>query len=116
MWTPIAGLIAGLLIGILFPIALPAVKAKYLVLAALTAVDFILIGFQSRLKNNFIASFFIIEFFLNTIIAVGIVYIGEIMNTDLFIAVSIVLSARIFYDLSALNQEIFFHNKETESK
>jgi len=45
---------------------------------------------------------------LNTIIAIGLVYLGDIMNTDLFIAVAIIFSARVFYNLSNLNHQLFF--------
>lgn len=108
MWLPIVGLIIGLLLGTLFPFSLPLIKAKYLAIVALSAIDFIFIGFGAKLNNHFNTNLFIIEFLLTTIVAIGLVYLGDIMSTDLFIAISIVYSARIFHNLSILNHKLFF--------
>ena len=110
MWLPSLGLIIGLIIGTLFPISIPFISAKYLAVTSLSAIDSIFIGFKARLNNSFNTTLFIIEFLLNTIVAIGLVYLGDIMNTDLFMAVAIVLSARIFYNISSLNHLLFFKN------
>ncbi|EKE02240.1 MAG: hypothetical protein ACD_20C00409G0003 [uncultured bacterium] len=110
MWLPSVGLIIGLIIGSLFPFSIPVLSAKYLAVTALCAIDFIFVGFKARLNNHFNTAQFVIEFILNTIIAIGLVYLGDIMNVDLFMAVAIVLSARIFYNISSLNHLLFYKN------
>lgn len=110
MWIPSVGLIIGLIIGALFPFSIAVISAKYLAVTALLAIDFIFIGFRSKLNDHFNTIPFIIEFILNTIIAIGLVCLGDIMNTDLFMAITIVLSARIFYNVSSLNHQLFFKN------
>jgi len=111
MWMPILGLIAGLLIGTLFPFSLPLIKAKYLAITALSAIDFIFLGFSTKLNNHFNTNLFIIEFLLTTMVAIGLVYLGDIMSTDLFVAITIVYSARIFHNLSILNHKLFFQKQ-----
>ena len=108
MWIPLVGLIIGLAIGIIFPFSIPLIGAKYLSISALSAIDCIFIGFRARLNNHFNTLLFTLEFILNTFIAIGLVYLGDIMNTDLFIAIAIIFSARIFYNLSSLNHQLFF--------
>lgn len=108
MWIPLVGLIIGLIVGAVFPISLQAISAKYLSIAALSSIDSVFIGFRAKLNNHFNTTLFTIEFVLNTIIAIGLVYLGDIMNTDLFIAVAIIFSARVFYNLSNLNHQLFF--------
>lgn len=108
MWLPIIGLIVGIIIGMLFPISIPLISAKYLAICTLAAIDSIFIGFKARLNNHFNAILFTVEFILNTVIAIGLVFLGDIMNTDLFIAIAIVFNARIFYNLSSLNNQLFF--------
>ena len=108
MWLPLVGLIAGLIIGALFPFIVPAVEAKYLAITALSSIDSVFVGFKARMNRHFNSTLFAIEFVLNTIIAIGLVYLGDIMNTDLFVAIAIIFSARIFYNLSSLNHQLFF--------
>lgn len=110
MWLPLIGLIIGLLSGLLFPLSFPLIGAKYLAIIALSSIDFILIGFKAKLNNHFNSVLFIIEFILSTILAIGLVYLGDIMNVDLLIAISIVFSVRIFHNLSSLNHQLFFKN------
>jgi len=108
MWLPTLGLIIGLVIGTLFPYSIPLIGVKYLAVTALSSLDSIFAGFKARLNNHFNTILFVIEFILNTIIAIFIVFLGDIMNTDLFMAVTIVFSARIFYNVSSLNHQLFF--------
>lgn len=111
MWLPIVGLITGLILGMIFPVDISFLSTKYLCLYALSSVDAVFIGFRARLNNHFNTMLFTIEFLLNTIIAIGLVYLGDIMNTDLFIAIAIIFSARIFYNLSSLNHQLFFQKQ-----
>lgn len=108
MWIPLLGLIIGLFAGMIIPLGIPAIGAKYLLVGVLSSVDSVFIGFRARLNNHFNTTLFVIEFILNTIIAIGLVYLGDIMNTDLFIAIAIIFTARIFYNLSNLNHQLFF--------
>ena len=108
MWIPLVGLIIGLFIGMLFPASIPDIGSKYLSICALSSIDSAFFGFRARLNNHFNVVLFAIEFTLNTIIAIGLVYLGDIMKTDLFIAIAIIFSARIFYNLSNLNHQLFF--------
>jgi small basic protein len=108
MWIPLVGLIIGLIIGALFPVSLQVFDAKYLSISALSSIDSVFIGFRAKLNNHFNTTLFTIEFVLNTIIAIGLVYLGDIMNTDLFTAIAIIFCARIFYNLSGLNHQLFF--------
>jgi small basic protein len=108
MWIPLVGLIIGLVIGMIFPASIPDIGVKYLSICALSSIDSVFIGFRARLNNHFNTVLFTIEFILNTIIAIGLVYLGDIMKTDLFIAIAIIFCARIFYNLSNLNHQLFF--------
>ena len=111
MWLPSLGLIIGLIIGIFFPFSVPVISAKYLAITALSAIDFIFVGFKARLNNHFNTTLFVIEFLLNTFVAIVLVYLGDIMNTDLFLAVTIVFIVRIFYNVSSLNHQLFFQKQ-----
>jgi small basic protein len=111
MWIPIAGLIIGLSLGIFLPFNLTVADPKFSAIIAISAIDSIFIGFRSRLNNSFNANLFIVEFVLNTIIAMVLISLGYIMNTDLFTAIAIIFMARIFYNLSGLNHQLFSPNE-----
>lgn len=112
MWLPFTGLIIGLILGVLFPHTISVIKAKYLIVTALLALDYIFVGLKGRLNKNFNTAMFTVEFILSSLLAIGLVYLGDIMNTDIFIAVIIVFIARIFYNLTRINHELFLPKKE----
>lgn len=111
MWIPVLGLVIGLCAGAFLPLNLSFVDPKYASIITISAIDSIFIGFRSRINNSFNANLFIVEFFLNTIIAMVLISLGYIMNTDLFTALAIIFMARIFYNLSGLNHQLFSQNK-----
>ena len=108
MWFPLLGLILGLITGLFFVNNIFIIETKYLAIIALSTIDFIFIGLNAKLNNYFYTKLFTIEFILSTIIAISLVYLGDIMNVDLFVAIIIVFSMRIFYNFSALNRQLFF--------
>ena len=107
MWMPLLGLIIGLLIGIVFPISIPAISTKFLAIVALCSIDSLLLGLRAKLYNKFNTIIFTNEFILNSILSIGLVYLGDVMGTNLFTAVAIIITARIFYNLSNINHYIF---------
>jgi len=106
---PLIGLIIGLIAGMIFPLSLPAISTRFLSIVALSAIDSIFLGFSAKLNKDFDTLLFTNQFILNSILAIGLVYLGDITNTNLLIAVAIIFTARIFYNLSNLNTQLFFH-------
>lgn len=112
MWMPLTGIIIGLTIGLLFPLSIPVAITNFMSIIALCSIDSIFIGFRAKLSNKFDTLLFTNEFILNSILATVLVYLGNIMNTNMFIAVAIIFTARIFYNLSSINQYLFLRKKE----
>ncbi|MEW5821399.1 MAG: DUF1290 domain-containing protein [Cyanobacteriota bacterium] len=109
MWIPIIGLLIGLVVGGLLPVSIPIINTQINTILVITATDALFNGFLNKLEGKFSTMLFSIEFLLNTLLAIGIVYFGIIMGIDLFLAITIIFGVRIFHNLSQINQKLFIH-------
>lgn len=109
MWIPIIGLLIGLVIGGLLPVSIPLVNTQINTILVLVSTDALFNGFLAKLEGRFSTLLFSIEFLLNVLLAVGMVYFGIIMGVDIFLAVIIIFGVRIFHNLSKINQKLFIH-------
>ena len=109
MWIPILGLLIGIIVGGLLPITIPVISTQINTILVIIATDALFNGFLNKLEGKFSTLLFSIEFLLNTLLAVGIVYFGIIMGVDLFLPVTIIFGVRIFHNLSQINQKLFIH-------
>ena len=70
------------------------------------------------MQNKFDFVIFISGFFLNAIIAIFLVYLGQKLNVDIYLAAVIVFSTRLFTNFSVIRR-IFIdqiRNRKKESK
>lgn len=109
MWTPIIGLLLGLMIGGLLPINMPVIDPQMAMILVMSSTDSVLNGFIAQLDSKFNTLLFTVEFLLNTLLGLGVVYFGFIMNIDLLLAVAIIFGVRMFHNISLINQKLFIH-------
>nr|WP_092074428.1 small basic family protein [Dendrosporobacter quercicolus]NSL49700.1 small basic family protein [Dendrosporobacter quercicolus DSM 1736]SDM94639.1 Small basic protein [Dendrosporobacter quercicolus] len=109
MLLPIAGLIAGLLIGSFLPVSMPAEYAKYLSVALLAALDSVFGGLRAAVEKKFDNLVFITGFFTNTMMAAGLVYIGERIGIDLYYVALLTFGLRLFQNLAILRRHFLKH-------
>lgn len=109
MWIPIIGLLIGLIVGGLLPISNPLVDTQINTILVMVSIDALFNGFLAKLDGRFSTLLFSIEFMLNALLAVGMVYFGIIMGVDTFLAVIIIFGVRIFHNLSQINHKLFIH-------
>ena len=96
------GLLTGIILGMIIPFNLLLLNEKALLLLILVGIDVIFSGVNAKLLKQFEYLLFTNEFILNSILSVGLVYLGNIMGLDLFSAVSLVLIFKVFYNLNKL--------------
>lgn len=109
MLLPIAGLIFGLLIGSFLPVSMPAEYAKYLSVALLAALDSVFGGLRAGAEKKFDNIVFITGFFTNTMMAAGLVYIGERIGIDLYYVALLTFGLRLFQNLAILRRHFLKH-------
>jgi small basic protein len=70
----------------------------------LAGLDSVFGGIASAINNNFKIKIFTTGFFGNSIIAVGLIYLGSLLNVDLSIAAIVVFGTRIFQNFAIIRR------------
>ena len=109
MILPIIGVLIGVAIGLLFPLSMPVEYSKYLAVALLASLDSVFGGLRSALDEKFDNAVFISGFFVNALLAVVLVFVGERLGIDLYYVASLAFGLRIFQNLAIIRR--FFLKK-----
>jgi len=103
--VPIIALIIGAAIALAVKLPpVPGVYGQYLAVACLAGFDTICGGVRAGLEDKFRAEVFITGFFSNVLIAFFLAWFGDQIYINLFLAVALVLGARIFTNLSLIRR------------
>lgn len=102
---PILAMLVGALIALIvaFPIHDPSL-AQYMAVACLAGLDTVLGGIRSGLEGKFHTDVFTTGFISNILIAFFLAWLGDRMGMNLYLAVALVLGARIFTNLSLIRR------------
>lgn len=101
---PLAGIMVGFAIVYIANVTVPAGFASYLSLAALAGMDAVIGGVRAGLEDKFKADIFVSGFIVNTLLAVLLAYLGELIGVELFLAAVVVIGGRIFLNLSLIRR------------
>ena len=99
----IVGLILGVVVGWLTPLHIPARSAN---LTPAAALDAVFGGSRAALERVFDLSNFITGFFSNVILAVVLVYVGDLIGINLYYVALIGFGLRVFINLAAIRKNI----------
>lgn len=102
MWYGIIGLVVGIIIGVLMPLSIPLQLARYTAVGILGILDSILGAAKSDLQGKYDSTIFISGLLFNMILAIGITYLGDRLSLDLYLAVLIVFTMRMFSNIAAI--------------
>ena len=110
-------LIVVVALGFLFGYSLeiPYTFTEYIAVAILAFLDSIFGGVASNMQNKFDFIVFISGFFLNAIVAMFLVYLGQKLNVDIYLAAVIVFSTRLFTNFSIIRR-IFIERLRNKNK
>lgn len=104
---PLVALFVGILLALAFRITpLGGLPGQYLAVACLAGLDTVFGGIRSGLESKFNGIVFLTGFISNTIIAFFLAWLGDRIGIDLYLAVALVLGARIFTNLSLIRRFI----------
>ncbi|NMC33051.1 MAG: small basic family protein [Veillonellaceae bacterium] len=109
MMLPIVAVLTGIVIGLLFPFSLPAEYGKFLAVALLASLDSVFGGMRAAMEEKFDNAIFISGFFVNALLAVLLVFIGDRLGIDLYYVASLAFGLRIFQNLAIIRR--FFLKK-----
>ena len=109
MMLPIVGVLLGIAIGLLFPLSMPVEYGKFLAVALLASLDSVFGVLRSALEEKFDNAVFISGFFVNALLAVVLVFVGDRLGIDLYYVASLAFGLRIFQNLAIIRR--FFLKK-----
>lgn len=104
MMFMVLSVFAGGILGFLLPIHIPAYLSKYVAIAILAALDSVFGGINSKLKGKFNDRIFISGFFGNALIAAVLVFIGDRLDLDLYLAAVVVFGTRLFQNFAEIRR------------
>jgi small basic protein len=102
---PLVALIVGAVMALLLH-APPqgGLAGQYIAVACLAGFDTICGGVRSGLEGKYTNEVFVSGFVSNIVIAFSLAWLGDRIGLDLFLAVALVLGARIFTNLSLIRR------------
>lgn len=106
MWLPLSGLLLGVLIGSSFTVPLPPQYARYLGVAVLAALDSVLGGLRAMLNQKYDSPVLLSGFFVNSLLAAGLTFIGDRMGIDLYYVAIFVFGVRLFNNLAIIRHNL----------
>ena len=101
---PLLGVVVGFLIIFLSKIPVPLELASYVGLAALAGLDSIFGGIRAGLEGKFHSDVFLSGFVVNTLLAVALAYLGDLIGVNLLLAAVVALGGRVFLNLSLIRR------------
>jgi small basic protein len=102
---PVVALIIGALIALMVKVGpFPGAIGQYLAVACIAGLDTVCGGIRGGLEGKFRTDVFVTGFFSNVLIAFFLAWLGDQIYINLFLAVALVLGARIFTNLSLIRR------------
>lgn len=95
---------------------IPYAFTEYIAVAILAFLDSIFGGIAANMQEKFNFSVFISGFFLNALIAIFLVYLGQKLNVDIYLAAVIVFSSRLFTNFSIIRRIAIERIEENHKK
>jgi small basic protein len=114
VWFLASALIIGLIIGLNLPVTIPAIYGRYLAVGILAALDSALGGLRAALEERFDLQVFVSGFFANTLLAMGLTYLGDRMGVELYYAALFAFGYRIFQNLGIIRRYLLPGHRHPE--
>lgn len=100
------GLFLGVAVGFNVPLVLPQACGKYMGLAMLAALDSVFGGVRASMEDRFDNTIFLSGFFANSLLAAGLVYVGDQLGIELSIAAIVAFGVRLFRNLGVIRRRL----------
>jgi len=102
MWLIIIGILVGIAVGIYTPLEIPVEFARYTAVGILGIFDSILGAVRADLQKKYRSTIFLSGLSFNMILAILITYLGDRLGLDLYLAVLVVFTLRIFQNIATI--------------
>lgn len=107
-------MVAGILTGL--NVVVPYVYSKYIAVAILACLDSVFGAFAANIEKKFRINIFLSGFFGNSLIAMFLVFIGDKLNVDIYLAAVIVFSSRLINNFGTIRRDFIIKLDKINSK
>ncbi len=104
IYYAVAGLVAGIIAGIYSPFSLPPEYGRYLAVAVMAGLDAVLGGVRASMDGKYDTEVFISGFFVNGILAIFLIYAGNMIGIDIYMVAILIFGMRIFQNLAIIRR------------
>lgn len=114
MLYAIIGIIFGTILGIFIPANIPPEYSRYTAVAILVILDSLIGAIVAQSKKDYNVANFVTGLVFYVFITAFFVYLGDKLNLDLYLGVTVVFMFRIIQNISILKDFYFkrFYSKE----
>ncbi len=106
MWVIIISLFVGMILGFFSPVSISVELSKYFAVSILAGLDTSIGGLRAGLEKHFRISIFTSGFTFNIFLAVLLVYLGDLLGIDLYLAAMLVFGMRLFNNITAIRRSL----------
>ena len=106
IWYALLGLLCGILVGVFSPLTLPGAYTRYISISLLACMDTVFGGFRANLEGNFDNLIFLTGFFVNALLAAFLVYLGDKIGVDFYLAALVAFGVRMFQNLAIIRRHM----------
>lgn len=103
---PVIALLIGIIIGVFLPVQVTPFYARYIAIVILVALDTIFGGIRTILESTFDATIFLSGFFVNSLLGVILIFMGDRLGVDLYLAAIVAFGVRIFQNLAVIRRYV----------
>jgi len=114
MWLPVIGLLLGVVLGIVLPLQIPVIYSHYFAVVLLGILDGIVTGLNQVLEGSFDSFSFWSGILATLVAALLLVYIGERLGVELYLAVLFAFGYRFLNGISTIHS-LAIDNFKTKS-
>lgn len=118
MLYAIVGIILGTILGALLPFNIAPEYSRYTAVAILVVLDSLIGAIGAQIKKEFNVANFITGLLFYVFITAFFVFLGDKLNLDLYLGVTVVFMFRIMQNIGVLRDFYFkrFYSKEEKAK
>lgn len=106
VWIAVVGLVIGLAVGWKVPLFIPVAYSKYLGIAILASLDSVFGGVRAALADRFDNVVFLSGFIGNALMAALLVFIGDRLGVEIYIAAVVAFGVRLFQNLGIIRRHL----------
>ncbi len=106
MLFTVIGIAVGVAVALFIPWVVTPGYSIYLAVSILAALDSVFGGIYASLKKNFNMAIFVSGLICNALLACLIIFFGEKLGLDLYLAVVVVFGTRLFNNFASIRHHI----------